>query len=187
MDENPTQRPPTTHRALTVLSEIAWMARRAASRPTMSDTTAHDDATWLLHRLAATHHVRVGHPDQTANRTFGEHAGALGEKASFYADGTPTGYEPAPERAAALLDLPEDDQVRLIADTLQPLAHAYADGRATYATSSLNSATRSLIAWGLLPPTAPRWVRDGMGDGFTGLSVAEIAERDAAMSRIRLT
>lgn len=186
---------PRVEGALRSLVAFAWMARRVASIPVRvapgvdewarPNAASADECTWLLHRMAKSHRVRVGHPDQTANRdyTVEDH---IVETPSHFTDGAPVNFEPGAERAAELAALVEHEPevaVQHMIDVLHPLAHAYADGRATYATSEFNNATRALRdgGWSLDATEAKGasvWVRDGMGDSCSGLTSAEAEERD---------
>lgn len=173
-----------TEAAVQSLVEIAWMARRTASTGEREHAQDFNEAQWLLSRLAVRHGLRLGHPDQTANRDYAAQGG-MGEMPSRYADGSPTDFSPTTERTATLSSLSEPESVQWMVGVIHPLAHAYADGRATYATAMFNDATRTLRNAGCdLSPTEAQygtvWVSDGMGDGYAGLSIEERAERDRA-------
>lgn len=174
-----------TTSGLRALIDITWMARRAISRGERVDEGAFNDAQWLLAKMAQRARLTLGHPDQTANGVYDEKTGQLTETASYFADGAPVDFEPTPERAIELTNLSDAAAVQWIVEVMHPLAHAYADGRATYATGMCNDATRVLRAAGFdLSATEALglsvWVTDGMGDSFLGLTSTEVAERNAA-------
>lgn len=184
---------PNVTSGLRALSDIAWMARRQVS--IVADTQSEqagpemaaefNDAIWLLHQMGHTAGLTMGHPDPTANQEWNEERGTLEETPSFYADGAPVDYEPTPERARELKETDRAEAVQWMVTLMHPLAHAYADGRASYATGMCNDATRVLRAAGFdLSVTEARglsvWASDGMGDTFLRLSQAEKAEMDAA-------
>lgn len=169
---------------LRALTDIAWMGRRHASTPAGAEQAgAFNEANWLLHKMARREHLNLGHPDRTANRDYD--APGIVETPSFFTDGASVDFEPSPERQADLADLSAEDAVQWMVEVIHPLAHQYADGRATYASSMFNDATRTLRAAGFdLSPTEALgrsvWVMDGMGDSYARLSPAEVAERDSA-------
>lgn len=181
---------PNVTSGVRALSDIAWMARRQISA-TMGEPQAEEfnEANWLLHQMARTAGVSMGHPDPTANREWNPDRGELEETPSFYADGAPTDYTPAEERATQLRAMNRAAAVQWMVTLMHPLAHAYADGRATYATGMCNDATRVLRAAGFdLSATEALglsvWVTDGMGDTFLRLSRQERTELDAARSTV---
>lgn len=180
---------PNVTSGLRALSDIAWMARRQASRPAGQEhAAAFNDANWLLHDMARREHISMGHPDPTANRDYDEALARMSEVPSYYTDGAPTDYEPTTEQAEELRSLDRAEAVQWIVAIMHPLAHPYADGAATYAPGMLNDATRVLRSAGFdLSATEALgksvWVTDGMGDGFLRLSRTEIAERDEARAR----
>lgn len=166
------------------LTDISWMARRSATYADQPDPTPVNEAIWLLHRLAARHHLTVGHPDQTANRDYPAD-GNITENPSFFTDGAPTDFAPSEEREHELQAMSQDAAVQWMVTILHPLAHTYADGASTYAPGMCNDATRVLRAAGFdLSATEALgksvWVTDGMGDSFLRLNSTEIAERNAA-------
>lgn len=177
---------PNVTSGLRALSDIAWMARRQASRPAdIARAPEVNEAIWLLHEMARRERLSMGHPDPTANRDYIEDLGQMVEMPSFYTDGAPTDFTPSPERVAELQAMERAEAVQWMTTVLHPLAHPYADGAATYAPGMLNDATRVLRNAGFdLSATEALglsvWVTDGMGDGFLRLSREEIAERDAA-------
>lgn len=185
---------PNVTSGLRALSDIAWMARRQVSvKAAQSDpegegarlATQFNDANWLLHHMARSAGLTMGHPDPTANREWDEAAQTLVETPSFYADGAPADYEPSEERARELKGMDRTRAVQWMVTLMHPLAHPYADGAATYAPGMLNDATRVLRNAGFdLSATEALglsvWVTDGMGDGFLHLTREEIAERNAA-------
>lgn len=187
----PTTTAPNVTSGLRALSDIAWMARRQASTPTgqaQAQAQTFNDACWLLHRMARGAGISMGHPDQSANREWVDLGERLVETPSFFADGAPVDYEPFEERAAELVAMDRAEAVQWIVATVHPLAHAYADGRATYATGMCNDATRVLRAAGFDLSRREAlglsvWVTDGMGDDFLRLSRQERAELDAARAR----
>ena len=184
--------------AVRALTEISWMARRSASqtlrqeevwmKPLPADApeqaTIVDDALWTVIRLAARYAIPGPRVDQTANRDWSQ-SGVV-EVPSCFLDGSPVYYTPAnhAEIEARIITDP-DSLVQEAITALHPHAHIYADGRATYATSMFNDATRVLRRgdWDLSETEkAGRsiWVRDAMGDSCTGLNDTEIAERENA-------
>ena len=170
---------------LRALTDLAWMARRMASSGEREHATACNEATWLLHQMARTARLSVGDPDRTANYAYDTDSGRVTETPSFFTDGAPVDFTPTPERAEELKALSEAEKVQWMVDVLHPLAFRYAEGRSTYAPSMLNDATRVLRAAGFSLTTTEAlgmsvWVTDGMGDPFTRLTAAEIAERDSA-------
>lgn len=175
---------PNVTSGLCALLDVAWMARRQASAGEREQAEAFNEACWLLHKMAASARLSPGSPDQTANRVWHDLGERLVETPSFYADGTPVDFEPPPERAEELLGLAPEDRVQQMVEVIHPLAHAYADGRATYAPGMLNDATRVLRAarFDLSATEAlgkSVWVTDGMGDSFLSLTMSERAERDS--------
>lgn len=190
MPRTTTTAAPNVTSGLRALSDLAWMARRQASTPTgQAQAESFNDACWLLHRMARGAGISMGHPDQSANREWVDLRERLVETPSFFADGAPVNYEPSEERAAELAAMDRAEAVQWIVTTVHPLAHAYADGRATYATGMCNDATRVLRAAGYdLSATEALglsvWVTDGMGDTFLALSRAEKAEMDTARATV---
>lgn len=70
----------------------------------------------------------------------------------------------------------ENTELKQIAYNLHWMARRYADGRCTYAPGMVNDAVRKLQAMGVeLNVCGERtpWARDGMGPGFSGLSLEE--------------
>lgn len=60
------------------------------------------------------------------------------------------------------------------------MARRYADGRATYATTSFNHATRTLLSMGIdlgetIRTDGTIWARDGHGRAYDGLTDEEAA------------
>lgn len=73
----------------------------------------------------------------------------------------------------------ENATLRAIARDLHWMARRYADGRMTYAASTVNEHTRTLLALGVkLNPTGDGtiWARDGMGRAYDHLSDEEAAQ-----------
>lgn len=177
---------PNVTSGLRALSEIAWMARRQAHhRDYLTHAEAFNDANWLLHEMARSANLSMGHPDPTANRDWDEAPNTMTATPSFFTDGTPVDYAPRPPRAAELKALDRAVAVQWIVTVIHPLALPYADGAATYAPGMYNDATRVLRNSGFdLSATETLglsvWATDGMGDSFLRLSHTEIAERDAA-------
>jgi hypothetical protein len=189
---------------MSALRDIQWMARRNAQPDSMQirfdgaalspmtdrESVAYrfNTATFLLERLLTRHKFTQCKTDPTANREYieTEQMGWMPvEVPSIWADGTSlNGFTPDAE---VLAGIGEDEvaQLQWAVDVMHPLAHRYAWGRATYASSLLNDATRALRHAGFslaATEAAGRsaWVVDGMGDDYDGLTVSERAERDAA-------
>lgn len=174
---------------LRALTDFAWMARRMASSGDRTHATACDEATWLLHQMARTARLNVGTPDRTANYDYNTENGQTTETPSFFTDGAPVDFTPTPERVEELKVLSEAEKAQWMVDVLHPLAFRYAEGRSTYAPSMLNDATRVLRAAGFSLAATEElgmsvWVTDGMGDPFTRLTAAEVAERDSARNNL---
>lgn len=186
------------------LREIQWMARRMAAHPMgaerlgLDPALPHTDpnsvqyqfntATFLLEETLARYGFTPCKPDGTANRQYIDSPTTgpqVLEFPSIWADfSVNAGFLPSEE---VLAGIGEDEvgQLQYAVHVIHPLAHRYADGRATYATSMFNEATRALRAAGFtlgVTEAAGRsvWVADGFGDGYDGLLADERAERDAA-------
>lgn len=76
----------------------------------------------------------------------------------------------------------ENRRLREISRDLQWMARRYADGRSSYAPSTVNDATRYLVSIGvdcLLDPIAgTRFARDGGGRKFDRLAPDEVGKDD---------
>lgn len=166
---------PRTFALLAALRDVQWMARRAASAPGTGsgERTRVDEGTWGLTVLLAEQKMEPLRPDRVANRRL-DAAGA--GTASVFTDGTGEEFTAEAESVVAWQELVGEDRIQWIVDRLHPAAFAYADGRATYATSLCNAATATLRNAGIdLSATTARhgrvWARDAMGPQFAGLRV----------------